>query len=61
VLASFAAGRKVKTRSAGSLDLSGTFLYYDNSIGCKSTAVLRRDLIAALPQETRDYCRGLLI
>ena len=29
-------------------------------IGCKSAAVLRRDLIAALPRETRDYCKDLL-
>ena len=29
-------------------------------IGCKSAAVLRRDLISALPPETRSYCKGLL-
>ena len=29
-------------------------------IGCKSAAVLRDDLILALPGETKDYCRGLL-
>ena len=29
-------------------------------IGYKSAAELRRDIIRALPQETRDYCRNLL-
>lgn len=29
-------------------------------IGCKSAAVLRRDIIAALPSDTRSYCKGIL-
>ena len=29
-------------------------------IGCKSAAALRRDIIAALPPETRAYCKGVL-
>ena len=29
-------------------------------IGCKSAAAFRRDIIAALPPETRAYCKGIL-
>ncbi len=29
-------------------------------IGCKSADVLRDDIIRAIPQETRDYCRDIL-
>ena len=29
-------------------------------IGCKTAAALRRDIIAALPAETRAYCKGIL-
>ena len=29
-------------------------------IGCKTAAALRRDIIAALPAETKAYCKGIL-
>lgn len=29
-------------------------------IGCKTAAALRRDIIAALPSDTRSYCKGII-
>ncbi|MBQ4513101.1 MAG: protein kinase [Anaerolineaceae bacterium] len=35
-------------------------LVEDPSIGYKSAAALRRDLVAALPSNVREYCKGIL-
>ena len=32
----------------------------DPEVGCKSAASLRKQIVAVLPVETRNYCRNLL-